>query len=265
LEWEGWERAAPLYEDAWSGLTRQFVAPLLDLVRIGAGQRVVDIACGPGYVAQEAARRGAEVVGIDFAPAMVRVATARCPGLCFQRGDAECLEAPDRSYDAALINFGLMHFARPPRALAEARRVLRAGGWLGFTVWADPERSPGARAVEQAVAAFAEVPADLPAGPPAHPLRDAADCRELLAPLGFAAADLRFVTVRGWWRVASPDGVFETELRAGVRTAALLRRQSPERLAAIRAAMTEGVSRFAVDGGYALPMTAYVVAARRQG
>ena len=262
LEREGWERVAAQYEDAWAALTRQFVAPLVELAAVGPGQRVLDVACGPGYVAEAAARLGARAEGVDCTPAMVRQAAARCPGLRFSEGDAERLDLPDRSFDRALINFGLLHFARPERALAEAHRVLRPGGRLGFTVWAGPEESPGARVVDDALAAFAETPADLPEGPTAYSFGDAAGWRTVLEPLGFDGASLRFATFTARWRVPTADFFFEAELRAGVRTAALLARQSPERLASIRTAMAAAMAAFAEDGAYVLPMAAHLVAIR---
>jgi len=264
LEREGWERVAAQYEDAWAALTRQFIAPLVELAEVGPGQRVLDIACGPGYVAEAAARLGARTEGVDCTLAMVRRAAARCPGLRFSEGDAELLEFPDRSFDRALVNFGLLHFARPERALAEAHRVLRPGGWLGFSVWAGPDESPGARVVNDALAAFAETPADHPAGPTAYSLGDAAEWQTVLEPLGFDGDSLRFATLTTRWRVPTPDFFFEAELRAGVHTAALLARQSPERLASIRAAMAAAVAAFAEDGAYVLPMAAHLVAISRR-
>jgi SAM-dependent methyltransferase len=175
-------------------------------------------------------------------------------------GDAERLEFPAASFDRVLINFGVLHFPRPERALAEARRVLRAGGRLGFSVWAGPELSPGARAVDDAVAAHAESPADLPAGPPLADFVDGELCGAALARLGFDPDSLRFTTRVGRWRVPSADFLFEAERRGGVRTAALLARQSPERIAAIRVAIAAALAPFAAEGGYVLPMAAHLAA-----
>lgn len=70
FERRGREQAAADYEECWSD-TGLFVGPLVDAVEAGAGTRLLDIACGPGLVAEAAAARGASVVGIDFAAAMV--------------------------------------------------------------------------------------------------------------------------------------------------------------------------------------------------
>jgi hypothetical protein len=69
-------------------------------------------------------------------------------------------------------------------------------------------------------------------------------------------------TVTVLWRVPSADSLFDAQLHAGVRTAAVLRAQPPERLEAIRAAMAEGVRRYADGEAFALPIAARVISAR---
>ena len=51
FEHEGWERVANRYDPVWASLTRQFVPLLLDAVEISHGMSVLDVACGPSYVA----------------------------------------------------------------------------------------------------------------------------------------------------------------------------------------------------------------------
>jgi ubiquinone/menaquinone biosynthesis C-methylase UbiE len=79
FEAAGWERKAPTYDDFFGRVTNQLVDPLLDATGVGAGTRVLDIATGPGDAAAEATRRGASVVGIDVAAAMVQLARERHP------------------------------------------------------------------------------------------------------------------------------------------------------------------------------------------
>jgi ubiquinone/menaquinone biosynthesis C-methylase UbiE len=89
------------------------------------------------YQAAAAARRGADVVGVDFADAMVQQARRIYPDFAFRPSSAEDLPFPDMSFDAVGISFGMPHFARPDTALAEAFRVLRGflkAGRLSMTV-----------------------------------------------------------------------------------------------------------------------------------
>src|SRR5262245_10318660 len=140
FEHEGWERVAHPYRDAFSSLTMQSIEPLLDAVAAGPGVRVLDVACGPGDAAAAAAGRGAVATGVDFAAAMVAQAARLHPDIVFRDGDAEALPFAEGRFDAVFINFGVLHFAQPDRAIAEAHRILAPGGRFAFTVWAPPEK-----------------------------------------------------------------------------------------------------------------------------
>ena len=78
LEYRGWQRVAGRYQDTWAGITTGFIAPLLDAAGVGKGTRVLDVCCGPGFVAEAAAERGASAIGLDFSPEMITIARARC-------------------------------------------------------------------------------------------------------------------------------------------------------------------------------------------
>jgi SAM-dependent methyltransferase len=258
FERAGWDRAAARYEECWTD-TSLFVEPLLDAAGVQAGVRLLDVACGPGYVSEAAAARGAEPVGVDVAPAMLERARLRCPGSTFVEGDAQRLPFDDGSFDGVAINFGVLHFSDPEAAIAEAHRVLVPAGRLAFTVWV-AEGNAAAEIVDDAVAAHA-VPVELPEGPGYYHFADADECRRTLAEAGFDA--FRTETVDAVWRVPTAELLFEAELDAGVRTSAVLRAQPPERLEAIRVAVVGGVRRYADGDDFALPVVARVISARR--
>ncbi|HEV3141397.1 MAG TPA: class I SAM-dependent methyltransferase, partial [Vicinamibacterales bacterium] len=151
FERAGWERAAEFYGDAFGALTVQTADALLDAANGRAGARTLDVACGPGFIAAAAAARGADVTGLDFSAAMIAEARRRHPAIAFREGDAESLPFDDRSFDAVVMNFGLLHLARPETAIADARRVLRADGRYALTIWAGPERAVGFGMVLDAV------------------------------------------------------------------------------------------------------------------
>ena len=267
FEQSGWERAAAFYGNAFGALTAQTAGPMLDSVRASQGTRLLDVASGPGFVAGAAAARGATVVGLDFSPAMIAEARRRLPALSFREGDAEALPFDSGSFDAVVMNFGLLHLARPDAALAEAHRVLRTGGRYAFTVWANPERAVAFGIVLRAVEEFGrklrknDVP--LPDGPPFFRFSDAAETRRTLEDAGFT--DIRVQELPLTWKLTSADAVFEAMSRGGVRTAAVLRAQAPDALAAIRAAVRRGVEAYACDGGFAIPMPAVLASATRLG
>jgi ubiquinone/menaquinone biosynthesis C-methylase UbiE len=259
FEHEGWERVADRYDSVWASLTRQFIPLLLDAVGISRGISVLDVACGPGYLAAAARERGAVVTGVDFAKKMVAIATEMFPGISFIEGDAQNLPCADTAYDRVLLNFGLLHLSRPEKACGEAFRILKPGGKLGFTVWASPPENPGAKIVRGAIDAHADLTVDLPAGPPYYLYTRGEECRTMLERVGFEGGSLCFRTETVEWMIPTAEYLFEAERDAGVRTAALLARQSPARLKAISLAIEEGVRRHAHGGGFSIPMAAHLV------
>src|SRR5258708_11726297 len=117
-----------------------------------------------------AARRTAAPIGVDFSSAMIAEARRAHPYLRFDEGDAEALPYPDRSFDAVVANLGIHHVSRPGKAIAEALRVLRAGGRLAFTTWATPADNVAWRLLFDSIPAHGNFPAA--ANPPAlrrHP------------------------------------------------------------------------------------------------
>jgi SAM-dependent methyltransferase len=255
----GWERAAPHYDECWTD-TRLFVEPLLNKADVRAGTRLLDVACGPGYVSEAAAARGAEAVGVDVAEAMIELPRSRLPDLEFVVGDAQRLPLADRSFDVVTMSFGILHLAEPTRALAEVRRVLAPGRRFAFTAWVD-EGNAAAEIVDNAVAAHA-APIDLPAGPDFYLFADEEYCQQTLTRAGFEPTSVRVETVTVQWQLPTAERLVAAELRAGVRTGAILRAQPPERLQQIRAAIVEKVARYADNGGFMLPIVARVIHAR---
>jgi SAM-dependent methyltransferase len=259
FEHTGWERASAHYGDAFGALTIQTAPFLLDAVGASTGTRLLDVATGPGFIAGAAAARGAVVVGLDFSAAMIAEARRRHPSIDFREGDAEALPFETATFDAVMMNFGLLHLARPDRAIAEARRVLRSGGRYGLTVWAGPEQAVGFGMVLRSVQEHGDTNVPLPEGPPFFQFSAADEFVNALARAGFTDVAVR--TVPLVWTLTSPDAVFDALSRGGVRTAAVLRAQTPEAISAIRAAVRQKVEAFAADGAYLLPMPAVLASA----
>jgi SAM-dependent methyltransferase len=261
FEHEGWEKVALLYRDAFSSLTTQAIPPLLGAVGAGPGVRLLDVACGPGDAAAAATKRGVQATGVDFATAMVAQASHLHPDSAFCVGDAEALPFPDAAFDAVVINFGVLHFADPDRAFAEAHRVLRPGGRLAFTVWAPPGRAVGFAIVLEAIERHGRMDVPLPEGPPFFRFADPDESRGALSAVGFAGAQVRELPLR--WRLPGSDALLDAFLEGGVRTRGLLRAQTPAALTAIREAVRAAASRHAHAGGVELAMPAVMSAAQK--
>ena len=133
FEAAGWEDQAPTYDHFFGRTTSRLVDPLLDAAPVGPESRVLDLATGPaGYAAAKATERGASVVGVDIAPAMIRLTRQLHPDIDFRQADAEALPFEDRSFDAVVSNFVVPHLGRPERVVSELVRVLNNGGSLAL-------------------------------------------------------------------------------------------------------------------------------------
>lgn len=111
-----------------------------ELLELGPGRRVLDVASGKGESALFLARQfGCEVTGIDFGPDNVTESTERAvaEGLAdqvrFQQGDAEKLAASDGSFDAIICECAFCTFPDKRAAAAEFARVLCRGGRVGLS------------------------------------------------------------------------------------------------------------------------------------
>lgn len=149
-----WNESAPAYDPVLRNLDK-FNADLLRHALPRSGERVLDVATGPGQPALSVAPLvgpAGRVVGIDLAERMVEVARARAKeagldNVEFRVMDAESLELPDASFDLVVCRFGLQIVTDPDRAIAEIRRVLKPGGRLVATVWGPGERCPAIHAI----------------------------------------------------------------------------------------------------------------------
>jgi ubiquinone/menaquinone biosynthesis C-methylase UbiE len=264
FEHEGWQRVADKYDSVWSGSTRQFIPPLLDAVELEAGMSVLDVGCGPGYVSAAASERGARSIGVDFSREMVAIAGRMFPALEFREGDAQQLPFAADTFDRVLASFALLHVSDPERACAEACRVLKGGGKIAFTVWAAPEENPYAQIIDDALEAHADFDVNVPAGPSHYLYSGREQFRQALERAGFSGGSMVFKLHKIEWHIPTARFAFDAERNAGVRTAGLLARQTPENLEKIRLAIEARIQRYGRGGAFAVPKAAYIVAATKE-
>ena len=104
------------------------------------GMDVLDVACGTGNATIPAAKAGARVTGLDFAPALLAIARERAADamveIDFVEGDAQELPFEDASFDRVVSTFGHMFAPDHERTAAEMKRVLRPGGAIAVGGWA---------------------------------------------------------------------------------------------------------------------------------
>jgi demethylmenaquinone methyltransferase/2-methoxy-6-polyprenyl-1,4-benzoquinol methylase len=137
------ERIAPRYDRVNRvlslGLDQRWRRAALAAVGVGAGDRVVDLACGTGDLAELAAARGARVVGVDGAREMLRGARRRRITARFVRCDAAALPLRSGSATVVTCGFALRNFTEPEAALREAARVLAPFGRLALLEVGQPD------------------------------------------------------------------------------------------------------------------------------
>ena len=261
FESAGWEKQALGYEDFFGPITTRLVEPLLDAAEIGEGERVLDVATGPGYVAAKAAERGATTIGLDNAEAMLSIARRLHPQLEFRRGDVEGLPFPDGSFDAVVGNFILLHLGRPERAAQEFVRVLARGGRVALTVWDVPERARLLGVLLDAVAAGAAIPEDIPAGPPIFRFADEREFDLLLRGQGLESVEVR--TIGFSYSAASADDLWRGLLGGTVRLSALVHRQPDDVQREIRAAFDGIVQEHQIGDRLEIPVSVKLASGRK--
>jgi len=127
--------------DAYDRFMGRYSVPLAgqlaDWLEVGAGQRALDVGCGPGALTGHLVRRlGADhVAAVDPSAPFVEACRSRFPGVDVRQGAAESLPYDDGAFDVAAACLVAHFMTDPVGGLAEMRRVTRDGGWVGATVW----------------------------------------------------------------------------------------------------------------------------------
>jgi len=137
-------RAAATYDRVGPRSFSFFGNRLVEVAAVQPGWSLLDVACGKGAVAIPAARQVGEngrVVGIDLSPVMLVEATVEVNRLGLNNldlvpMDAETLAFPDHSFDGVLCGLSIFFFPDHATALAQCHRVLKAGGRIGLTTFA---------------------------------------------------------------------------------------------------------------------------------
>jgi SAM-dependent methyltransferase len=261
LELAGWDAKAGAYDDYAGTITTQVVAPLLDAAAVGEGTRLLDVACGPGYLAGAAAERGAEAIGVDFAPAMVSEAARRFSRATFQHGDAEALPFESHSFDAVVCGFALGHLPEPDRALLESFRVLRPGGRYAFSWWCTMDKHEFFALVMGSVKAHGTMEVALPPAPPMFRFSDPAECRRALAQAGFSSVDVREHAL--YFEPRSAQQALDLISRSSVRMAMVLELQASDALSRIHEAILAGMDTYRTGQGFRVGWPALIVSASK--
>ncbi len=138
-----WDRTASRYAKAGPPIFSISAQRLLELLSLGPGDRLLDVACGTGAVAIPAAKEvgpSGQVMATDYSSCMVAEAQKQAKKYGLSNITCACMEAqnlefPDNSFDALTCGLALFFFPDMRSALVEMHRVLVPGGKLGLSLW----------------------------------------------------------------------------------------------------------------------------------
>ena len=262
FERQGWNGKAQPYHDLFGQLSPRVAAELVEAARIGPGDHVLDVACGPGYAAVAAADRGASVIGIDIASAMVELAAGLHPSLDFRVADCVNLPFADSEFDVVVSNFGLPHFPDPEAVVIEMARVTRPGGRVALTTHDTPQRSALLGLPMMAVQQSGAHPnIALPPGPQWTRYSEDDAFGELLSQSGLLDVEIRVV---GFSHRTTRDDLWSAILAATVRTAAMIDSLDEGNRRRVRAVFDELCGRYEAGGNQIeIPLSAKIGSARR--
>jgi SAM-dependent methyltransferase len=244
-------------------------AHMLDAVGPRAGDRVLELASGPGGAGLAAAERiGAtgEVVITDVVPAMVEIARERAVsrGLANVRTEVRDLESiaePDQTFDVVLCREGMMFALDPAQSAREMHRVLGPNGRVAIAVWGEREDNPWLGLLLDGITEVTGVVVPPPGAPGPFALADVDRLRGLFAGAGFTditcdrvAASLRSPSFDAWWA---------RNLTVAGPVVGLLNGLDDRTHTRLQDTVRAKVARYTVDGVLDLPGVALVVAGRR--
>jgi SAM-dependent methyltransferase len=200
-----WDRAAGGWAQRADRIQRQAMpvsAWMIDQARLHPGQRVLELAAGPGdtgFLAAELIEPGGLLVCSDSSEAMLEVARQRArakqiENVEFRQLELEWIDLDTASVDAVLCRWGYMLAGDPETAFREARRVLRPGGRIALAVWSREQENPWATIISAALRALGLAGPPAP-GPGRFALADPGRLEELLAGAGFLEIETDAVDV----------------------------------------------------------------------
>jgi ubiquinone/menaquinone biosynthesis C-methylase UbiE len=257
-DWDS--QASKWYEQrsAMLGASRPIHEWLVDRLDPKDGQRVLEIAAGPGDTGFFAAQRlgKGRLLSTDISGAMVDAARRRGAELGVQNVeyrvlDAQAMDLADASFDGVICRWGFMLMPDPEAAVRECRRVLVPGGRLVFAVFTGPDENPFASIPARILVDAGHLPRPASAWQPGIlALADRTRVQALLGDAGFTSTTIEGVDMTWTFATAADYWAFLVDLTA---LGPLVRSLSDAARDAVRAAIDRHLVSFTSADGIALP------------
>lgn len=258
-----WERAA----SGWGNRADRIrdwgmpvSAAMVDGLALQPGQRVLELAAGPGdtgFMAAELLLPGGTLISSDGAQAMVDVARERAAeagldNVEFAQLELEWIDLPTGSVDAVLCRWGLMLTVDPEAAAREVRRVLGSGGRAAFAVWDHPERNPWATIPSMTMVALGHAEPPDPNAPGMFRLSADGALQEVLESAGFVEVRVQAVGVERRYEKIG-EFIDETVELSPIMGSAFRELPETDRLQIVERITAEADPFTAADGSVTLP------------
>lgn len=261
-DWTGISEDAQLYENNFvPTLFGPWAPRVADAVGINTGDQVLDVGCGTGILAREAAKHvgaSGQVTGLDLDDGMLSVARLVGPGIDWRQGDAGDLPFDDERFDVVVSQFALMYFPDRSAALREMWRVLVSGGRLAVAVWAPHERATGYVELARIARRYAgEKAVDIIQKP--HVLGEPETLRALFDETGIKDQEIKILD--GVYTQPSIDYFLESEVKGSPLNSLFDDEGYPQFLEETKAALADFLT---PDGELVIPMDATIVTAQKE-
>ncbi|MCF6235434.1 MAG: class I SAM-dependent methyltransferase [Gammaproteobacteria bacterium] len=154
-----WNRVANGYADTTMLMLSQYAEEAISSLELKTGDKVLDVACGPGTVSLMVSKQVASVHAIDFSESMLSILNNKINdsglnNIQVSHGDGQALPYGNDSFNAAFSMFGLMFFPDRCKGFSEIYRTLKAEGRIAVSSWAPVEQSPVMKAMFGALRAI---------------------------------------------------------------------------------------------------------------
>jgi SAM-dependent methyltransferase len=268
---ELWDRAAAGWgrqQASWAEQTAPVTTWMIDAAGLGAGQRVLDLAAGPGELALLAARLvepGGTVICSDQSDAMVELARKRAAELGLRNVEfrvlgGEWIDLALASIDVVLCRWGYMLMVDPAAALRETRRVLGSGGRVVLAAWDARERNPWSTIPTAVLVEHGLASPPVPGTPGPFALANEDLLRSMLEEAGFVDVVIEGVDL--WRRAPDLDTWWAAHLDLSASSLASFQQADEAQTAAIEAELAVRLAPYTSENGeIAVPGRTFVAVA----